>query len=302
MSSSAVTPGGLSQRGAIFLAFLISSSAVISLFGAVTESTLLLTARSQLFNGAETALLDAANLYTTTTNQTTITETLKTDYCTKNSLVPANTSLDFSQIANNMLILTTTKSVPFFFLPSKTMTLTATMAAEIPQPAGSLGNLAPLVIQQSSWTEGASYTLKEGAGDGTTGNYGALDLGSGAAAFESALKYGYNGTLAINQSVSTKTGNMAGPTGDGISFRLNDSNPANDIVLVVVTNSSWPNGASAPITIIGFAAFKVSSVVTSGSHAGEITGTFVNTKSSYATATPGAPDYGVYTRPKLIYY
>lgn len=291
-----------SQKGAIFLAFLISVSAVISVFGAVTESTLLLHSRSRLFNGAEAALLDAANLYTTTTDQTTITNTLKEDYCSNNFLTPANTSLDFSQIAGNTLIINTTKAIPFFFLPNKSMTLTANLAATIPLPASSAGNMAPLVVQNVSFAIGGTYTLKEGAGDGTTGNYGGLDLGSGAKTFEEVLTYGYDGTISINQTLSTKTGNMAGPTADAIQTRLGDGDPSNDIIMVVVTNSTWPNGASSPITVNSFAAFRISSVGTHGSSTGEITGTFINYRTTDVVGSAGAPNTGVFSSPKLIYY
>ncbi len=297
------------QRGAVFLPFMLSAFTFCAVMGTLVESTLLLHARSRVFNDAESAVLAAANLYAAgMTDEAELTSAIKTQYCSGSFLDADNTSLNFSQIANDVMIIQTSKNIPFLFLPDilvdvvdNSVGVTANLAATVPQPVGSLSGLAPLVVQEQTFQMGVEYDLKEGAGDGTTGNYGALDLGAGAKTYEAVLKYGYDGTVSIGDMLATKTGNMAGPTADGIGFRLGDDDPRNDVLLVVVTADEWPAGSSQDITVKGFAAFRVTGVVGTGNDKGNITGEFISFQ-ALAEATAGAPDFGLYTRAKLTYY
>ncbi len=285
------------ELGAVVIPFVIALLSVITILGMLTESALVIHARHKLFNGGETALLAAASLYpdykTNSTTQAQLNTLVKNSYCTNNFLDASNTSLDFSQIASNTLILTSSKSVKVFFFQNYSLTVQCKLAASVPRPADGVGGVAPLAVQVFPYVQGTSYVIKDGGGAGSNGNYGALSLsGTGASDFENDLKYGYSGTISIGQSLTTKPGNMDGPTGDAVDYRL----AHNGEVVIVVMTLDDPSGRDS-ITVYGFAAFQITGV---DSH-GAITGKFIDYRVSAATASATAPDSGVYTKAKLIY-
>lgn len=289
-----------SSRGAVLLPFVLGFFAFSFLFGMSVDAALLLHARHKLFNGAENALLAAANLYDTGAYpREALTSTIRDAYCLRNFLDPAATSLDFNQIdcGHNILILHTEKSIRLLFLRNH-VPLRCTLAAALPEPADDIRGLVPLAILVTDPTNpfvlGQEYVIKEDGGEGVSGNYGALALfGTGADNFLDHLKYGYPNPIAIGDVVQkTEPGNMAGPIAEGIAHRLQEGK---DIVMVIVTNQ-FPNGRG-PIDVKGFAAFRVRQVGAGG----ELTGEYVEQKVS-AGSNPQAPDYGLHSKSRLIFY
>lgn len=288
------------ESGVIVVPFVIAMVTIVTLLGMLTEGSLVLHARHKLTNGAESAALNAANLYNTGNyTQTQLNDLIKNTYSSNNFLDAANTSLNFGQINSGILALTTSKSVTTLFL-KKSLTLQSTVAVDIPQPVSSTTGIAPLAMLAGDFGVGTSYTIKQGANNSgdpgySPGNFGALALsGNGAADYENDFKYGYSGSIAVGQTLDVKTGNMSGGTQDGAAYRM-----ANDPVVLVVLTNSFPNG-SGTITVVGFAAFKVTAYGT-GSHSGEVTGTFIKYKIA-ATGSSSQTAYGLYTKPKLLYY
>lgn len=101
---------------------------------------------------------------------------------------------------------------------------------------------------------GEEYTLKQGPFGAETGNFNIVQLsGPGASNYLKDLKYGYDGYLTLGQILQTKTGNVAGPTKTGVDYRLSTGDP---IILVPSTNDLPPTG-TGPVTIHGFAAFRL---------------------------------------------
>jgi len=72
------------------------------------------------------------------------------------------------------------------------------------------GGLRPFAVEKFPYTYGTEIILKEGAGDGYHGNYGAVALGfpGTTVLLENAL-YGYDGTISIGDWIDTEPGNMA---------------------------------------------------------------------------------------------
>jgi hypothetical protein len=104
---------------------------------------------------------------------------------------------------------------------------------------------------------GNEYILKQGPFGAETGNFNCVQLtGPGAACYLKDLKFGYDGYLTLGETLQTETGNMAGPTKTGVDYRLNSPDPEDRIVLVPATNDLPPNG-TGPVTIHGFAAFRL---------------------------------------------
>ncbi|OGH55809.1 MAG: hypothetical protein A3G34_00105 [Candidatus Lindowbacteria bacterium RIFCSPLOWO2_12_FULL_62_27] len=282
-------------QGSMLLSFLLSMGAVTVVFGSIIESSLLLHARTRMFNDAQNAVVAAADLYFSgVEDPETLQAAVRDQYCVTTFLDAGATRLDFSRIADHLLILHSAKPVPFLFLPDRVV-LNVSMAAVIPQVVYGLSGLVPfaVVAPEGGFVYGELYTLKFGGGDGQTGNYGALALdGSGASNYLDKLEFGYDQVVRVGDVLTTEPGNMKGPTDEGISYRLDQGN---DVIFVVVTDQ-LPNGRGE-IVVRGFAAFRVQSATARG----DVTGDFIEYRTS-GEAGPGANDYGLYTRSRLVFF
>lgn len=99
------------------------------------------------------------------------------------------------------------------------------------EPVTSSTAVAPLGIESGRLTQvlaenqGQHLVIKYGAGDGTQGSFGALDLdgmqGGGAQDFENWLAFGYSGVLHTGDILPVESGNMATPTYQAFMTRFN---------------------------------------------------------------------------------
>lgn len=181
---------------------------------------------------------------------------------------------------------------------------TATVSAKAEAVVGavqSVKGVVPLGIEQQDFVFGELYTLKEGGGNGTTGNFGGLSFGmNGASRFREYLRYGYPKELSIGDVIESEPGNMSGPT-QVLQERINACHhvprctPAQfardcpRIILVPIIDQ-FGNGRS-DVTIVGFAAFFLEEVGGNGNHA-YITGRFLQTVTSGEIGDPSA-DFGL---------
>lgn len=169
-------------------------------------------------------------------------------------------------------------------------------------PLGSAVGVVPIGVVQQDFSFGTTYTLKVGGGDGTTGNYGALALGgNGASNYLDNIKSGYNGTLRAGDWVITETGNISGPTTDGINYRINQDSGATyntvsesspRIVILPVLESLTVNG-KGEVLITGFAAFFLEGAAGSGND-NTVTGKFMRMVIAGEPSTSGG-NYGLST-------
>jgi Flp pilus assembly protein TadG len=181
-----------------------------------------------------------------------------------------------------------------FGLEALQMTADATAKVE---PAGAVTcGLVPLAAipptgQNFQTGCGNYYTLKEGGGSGTTGNYGAIQYPScgeqpcsgmnpsGAATYECLLKYGYCCTVTLGQTLSTQTGNISGKTRDAIQYRFNqDSVKTQNIcysqykalggdgsrVVYVPITSGFAGPGNTTVTVQTFGAFFLRNIPGTG--------------------------------------
>ncbi len=153
-------------------------------------------------------------------------------------------------------------------------------------------------------------TLKFGAGSSSGGDFGALALGgSGASNYRKNIAQGSTDSFKVGQQVNSETGNMNGPTGQGITDRFNlplppycQTNDRNQILKTVNGKTSIVPGCEThpriiiiPVvdkidnpnksTILGFAFMFLHGPTGSGGHTGVNT-EFVN----FVTEIPGG-DY-----------
>lgn len=144
---------------------------------------------------------------------------------------------------------------------------------------------------------GTPYTLKEGGGDGSKGNYGGLtyppcDGGPcasmperGAATFNCLIENGYCCTIERGQVLTSEPGVMSGPLQKGIADRFaRDSDRREGICyadyrgngerVMLVPVTTRPAEGRSDVTVSGFSAFFIRSIPGSGS-ASELVGEFL---------------------------
>lgn len=167
---------------------------------------------------------------------------------------------------NKTITVTAKRTVALFFarvFAVNSSEVTATAVAAV-RPISGVSGAVPFGIVKQDFIYGKTYLLKDGGGSGYDGNYGPLALGgTGASNYVDKIKYGYSGKLAIGQWVPTETGNMSGPTGQGVSYRIGLDSAAGfetvakdspRIVIVPVIDSLAVEGRT-DVEIVGFAAF-----------------------------------------------
>ncbi|HEY3340926.1 MAG TPA: Tad domain-containing protein [Anaerolineae bacterium] len=153
------------------------------------------------------------------------------------------------------------------------------------------------------YDNGVLYTLKMGSGDDHVGgNFQALALGgTGGSVYRDNIASGYDGVLRVGDWISSETGNMVGPTGQGVDSRMqqasvppwvddtwNNHDYGNPRILIVPIISPLSNGR-ADVQIIGFAAFWLDSF-----KGQEVKGYFLSYTIPDAGGS-GPADYGVST-------
>lgn len=172
-------------------------------------------------------------------------------------------------LANNNTSLTVgiERNVQLFFaniwgIPLSNVTATAT--ARVKNFSGGGMGIVPFGVVKQTFIFGQTYKLKLGGGGGFDGNFQALALGgTGASVYNANLKYGYQGIFHIGDWILTETGNMSGPTSQGVAYRISldptstfdtVQNNSARIVICPVINSFAVSGSSN-VQIAGFAAF-----------------------------------------------
>lgn len=168
-----------------------------------------------------------------------------------------------------------------------------------------MNGLIPIAVPDQTFLYGSLYELTEGAGDGSSGNYGFLDFsGGGAINLAENIRNGYEGRFDVGDKIPTETGVNHGPVGSAIDDRINldegisdcqsyqtATRTCNRIVFLPVIDSLNVNGEK-PVTIVGFAAFFLEGTSRQGGHM-VLEGRFLR------MVAPGemgsGNNYGVYT-------
>jgi len=196
-----------------------------------------------------------------------------------------------------------TRTVPFFFAKIFGMISTDVSARAVAgiKPITGVSDVVPFGVAKQQFIYGQTYTLKDGAGSGYDGNYGALALGgNGANIYRGNIENGYSGQLRIGDWVSTEPGNMSGATSTGVEYRISLDPTATfatvqtgspRILIVPIIDSLTVNGRSE-VQIVGFAAFFLEGVGGQGNK-NYVTGRFLEMVVLGDTGS-GSSSYGLY--------
>jgi Flp pilus assembly protein TadG len=233
--------------------------------------------------------------------------------------------------ANDSVTVTASRSVPtdfanLFGIHSVTVAATARATIESFTQMNGVG-VMPWGVLQGSYTPGQPYPIY--TKDTGNANNGALSLPyvnnancpvpNGANIYSDEIA----GTtqvcpVSVGETVQTKPGDNSGKTAQGLNLRistwepldqivqfqndgtavLRDPNSPQLVIIPVLTNqtgqSQWPNGSSAPMTVVGFAWFVITSCgdplhpsFCQSNDGKEVNGVFVNLDSSQSIGTPG---------------
>lgn len=222
-------------------------------------------------------------------------------YLTLNDIDPALATITIEDGGRGIRVIANEK-VPHFFaqvIGVRESTIRSASKAIIGPASSVTGGLRPLALEDFPYVYGDPITLKEGAGDGYHGNYGAVSLDTaGAANFKEHLLNGYTGTLSIGDWIMTEPGNMVGAVstlrqdlaGDTSTF-ANYDNSSKRLWTIPVVTTMVLNGREE-IQIVGFAQFFVEDVRNRSGNA-EISGRFIRFVTS-GSIDMNAEDKGVY--------
>jgi len=286
------------QRGSAAVFMAIALTAIMGFTALVIDVGLLFIERSKLSNAVDAATLAGAQELPTSPNKA-INEAQKIAKVNGVPLDKVNITITND---NSKIHINGSSEVEFIFAKvfglDKT-TVGASSTAIVGPATASYGGIRPLVVERQTLVYGQQVVLKENAGDGMSGNYGAVRLGgSGAKDLETDLIYGYNGKLQIGDVIYTETGNVAGPVYDGVdyvtsgdftTFELLDRKSKKIWIMPVV--DSLDVSGNKPVTVVGFATFFVEGAARKSGQT-EIKGRFIEFATN-ADIDLGQTDYGL---------
>lgn len=149
-------------------------------------------------------------------------------------------------------------------------------------PAKSIkGGVRPLAVEDRIFNYGELVTLKEGGGDGESGNYGAVSLGGyGSNVFRQNVIYGYDEVFNVGDQIETEPGNMATVVNELRTYIREDTETYLDFSRDSIRIWTLPiieainlTGRDT-VTVVGFAQFFLEDIQSRAGQA-EIQGRFI---------------------------
>ena len=206
-----------------------------------------------------------------------------TDYLQKNNVDPSKVSIIISA-DNKSIQMEGIKNVNHFFAPIfriNSSNINANTKAIIAPVKSVKGGIRPFAVESFDFSYGDEVTLKEGAGCGYHGNYGAVALGgTGATVFKSNSIYGYSGTITVGDMIDTETGNMAGASNEIINYISSECGSFNNFERTSIRLWTLPlvdslnvDGRKS-VLVVGFGEFYVEAIIKNAGKL-EIRGRFI---------------------------
>jgi hypothetical protein len=296
-----------SEKGVVMVIAAIMLTSLLAVTALVVDAGRVYLTRLKLQKAADAAALAGARTLRLTGDQSEA-ETSGSQYVVANSSLPYQETFQ-SDLATGRFTVNLSKEVKFYFAPLIGFNRTTVRVSAIAAAWGvtKLKNIVPFGVLEQDFEYGQRYTLKYGAGSGDAqycGNFGALALGgNGAGNYRENLKSGYQGIIAVGDQLTTEPGNMAGPTVDGVSYRIglcaNGCSYATQIeancprIVIVPIIDTLPNGRGQT-TVKGFASFFLEDTVSNESKGqSDVVGRFLQ-RAVTAEAGADSSDYGLY--------
>lgn len=270
----------LDNKGSIAIILCLVFTVLLGFTAYVVDIGLIYAEKVKLSNAIDSALL-AASLELPT--DSTKARNVAIEYLQMNNTDPSKVSIVISA-DNKSIHMEGIKNVNHFFAPIigiDSSNVNASAKVIIAPVKSVKGGVRPFAVEKFDFSYGDLITLKEGAGDGYHGNYGAVALGgTGANVFKSNSLYGYSGTITVGDLIDTETGNMAGATNEIKNYieseysNFSDFNRTSIRLWTIPLVDSLMMDGRKDILVVGFGEFYVESIT---SHSGkiEIKGRFI---------------------------
>jgi hypothetical protein len=171
-------------------------------------------------------------------------------------------------------------------------------------PINEIGGLRPFGVVDDVFVLNSTVVLELGSWDNVGGNFGSLAFdGSGGDVYRDTVENGSISSWQIGDEVPTQTGNMVGPSRQGISDIINQCTHTPECtsdsyqmdcprIITVPLIDALDTHGSTTVIIVGFARFFIDEVSNGGSVA--ITGQFIE-EVTVGSSDPSDPDFGVRT-------
>ncbi len=198
------------------------------------------------------------------------------EYAIRNELDPSHLTISFPT-GNKQITASANKTINLHFakiLGFNQTNVSGKATAKISPVKNSTG-LIPIGIDESNLplVHGQQYSIKVGSRDAVTGWLGVLAYPgqSGADDYRNSARYGYNGVIQIGQNMDKATGNVSGPTIQGIGERIatasetwDNYSPNSERVAIVPIYRVLGNLPSDKVRITGFASVFLEQVTGQG--------------------------------------
>jgi Flp pilus assembly protein TadG len=330
---------GQGETGQALILFAAGLVAFLGLVGLSVDVGLLVYTRTDLQKSADAAAMAGAQDLPSATAATASAN----NYVTSNSKGSTSATVTVGQTyaTNDTITVTTKRHVDYFFMKVLGLTgsdVTATAKARANSYSGGTGvvpwgfiasnNDNSKLLQNACYLgqvngvpqfkQNTQCTMKYGAGTNSGGDFGALAIdGTGSSLYRSGIGQGSNTPIKKGDLLEAQTGDMQGPTKQGIDDRFSlpapSGCPGNDRNQVLITNpdgsvSIRPGCESSPriivipvvdkienpakSTVLGFSYMYLTGSSNQGGHS-QVTGEFVKFVTELANGVyQGAPGAG----------
>lgn len=192
----------------------------------------------------------------------------------------------------------------------ESVTVSAQAKAIVGSIVGMRG-VVPLAAPETDYQQGSLYELKLGQwkqGELGPGNFNAIAPGKpGASDYRTYMQQGYPGMIRFGDVIDTESGNMSGPTKDGVEYRIDlcrqncnpggctwDNHSIHCPLLVYVPLYAPPDSLNKvkEVTIAGFAAFFLENETGNGSSS-TVKGRFLRSV-AFGEINPDLNGHGLY--------
>ena len=255
---------GASEKGQALVLFALGLVAFCGLVGLSIDVGRIVYTRTELQKVADAAALAGGQDLPDTAESFDA----ATAFVSSNIDTPTQANITFEQTnsPNDTIVVTTSRSVSYTFMKVLGFSGTSVSATAKVRAGAYIGGSGILpwgfiasndptsTLLQNSCFDGFDSqglptfhqnqlcTVKQGAGTNSGGDFGALALDqTGAETYRNNIKNGSNGTYKKGDLVPPETGDMVGPTSQGIKDRLNnpppEGCPGNDRSDVLIQNA-----------------------------------------------------------------
>jgi hypothetical protein len=280
-------------RGQIAVVLILVMLPLLGAIGLGSDMALLYLHWGIAQKAADSAVLAGAGYLP---NHPSTAQTAATSYATKNGLKTGEIISNTVAVDNMSITMKTSRTVQYYFLKLlgvSSGTVKPIAKAGIHQDTEQARGLIPVGLPctatSCSYTTGTLYHLLQAGSNGNggswsigPGNWGRLALGGqGATQFFNNLSDGYQGSINVGDQVNAESGQVNGPTDQGVNdarvatgFAINGAVtsptlatvPAYDprLVAVPLIDFTGAQGNSAQVTVMGFALMWLQSYTSQG--------------------------------------